>query len=205
MPCMVVKTDVLVILMEGPRPSFLTEEGVTMQIKTMDDLLKAFRKDLASGEVSITDSLRDASGASLSEVSRKGLEDGAQALAEYLREWIQKLYDSYSPTEYFENKRTGLLKASVKTVVEVDNGELVGKVYFDDALAWRDSFMDKQPRGYLPRLLNTGWKVRANVSFKDKYHMGHYNGYGFMQGAIEDAMSDPRLDGIQIEFKDPFD
>lgn len=182
---------------------------MAIKINNMNELIKDFKTRINGGDKTAIDSLKSENGIGFSKINKDVLKTAAEALKFYLQKWILNYYNSYYPSVY---PRTGQFYDSLLVNVTSIDGKLTAKVYFDDNKVIRDSiWTDKnpnQPKGYLPALLNDGWKVTKG-GHKDIHRFGFFEGTHFIEAAIKDAENDPKFKNIHIipptKFKDnPF-
>lgn len=97
-------------------------------------------------------------------------------LERLIQDEIDKYYDSYDPVQY---ERTYRFKSSLRMSNPIKTGtnEWSIEIYFDKDLADHEG-------AYVPTLINEGWDYR-NKTDKDIYRFTHYEGYNFINKAVE--------------------
>lgn len=123
--------------------------------------------------------------------------------AERLKGLIQKHIDeylaSYSPKGSWNySRKWGTLKDCLLVNPKVYNRSI--DVYFDEDKAWGESVIDlnKWGWGFKPILIDQGWQVGDDVPFRHVYRFGWYEGYHFLQRAI-DEFQNTNPYGLHIE------
>ena len=105
--------------------------------------------------------------------------------AQQLRSWINRFiaiyYDNYSPAVY---QRTYVFRNSLE-MPEIVNEEAV--IRFDSKMARHKSLFGGG-YGYVPSLINYGWRWRRQPS-KPIYRFTYYEGDHFLEDAIHAYMS----------------
>lgn len=109
----------------------------------------------------------------------------SRILANCIMEELDAMYESYSPSVY--NRTHNLYNSvdidnEVKVDVKASGTELSVRVFFDDG-ATHESFDGRDVN--TAYLMNYGWEVKKDVWFKDIYHFGHYEGFHFIEKAIQ--------------------
>lgn len=109
------------------------------------------------------------------------LEEEGKRLYKLVKKYIDKYYSSYHPNVY---ERTYRFKQSLRiSPVKLENNSLAVEVYFDDAYAYHPSVLGGKD-GYVPLLINDGWRWK-DIS-KAPYRFSHYEGFNFVERAIEE-------------------
>lgn len=166
-----------------------------MRFKNESEMVKYFQKQLDNGNTEAFKSSKNNMNG-IPVVSKTELQEAAVILKEYLYKRIKDYFDSYDPSVY---ERTGKFLDSLEVEpIQVD-GVQSYRVFFDNSKVIRDSMFGGSP-GFLPDLLDSGWTVGENVSFRNIPHLGFFEGAGFISNAIADAENDERFKGINITF-----
>lgn len=94
---------------------------------------------------------------------RKVLNDAGRTLEKYLKEELQKYFNSYDPVEYV---RTGDTLKSIKVgqPKKISINEWSLEITFDDGLANHPSVFGQED-GYTPWLLEVGWDISGKVGY----------------------------------------
>lgn len=108
------------------------------------------------------------------------LKSEAERLKGLIQKYIEQYYASYEPSVY---RRTNNLRNSVRVNTKVYNRSI--DVYFDEDQNW-DPGVINGPTGFVPILIDAGWRVKSDVWFAKKWHFGFYEGYHFIQSAIDE-------------------
>ncbi len=164
-----------------------------MRFKHANDIGKFIQSKLNSGDIGALKGFKDAKGNALPLVSQTELEEAANALKDYLYNRIKDYFDSYDPSVY---ERTGAFLESLQVEPVTRDGIQSFRVFFGEG-AVRDSLWDGQPQGDLPALLNDGYQVSSGWH-KGIPHFGFFEGFGFIQSAIDDAAIDDRFKNLRI-------
>ncbi len=168
-----------------------------MRFKSSSDMARYIQQQINSGNTDALKSFKDKKGnAAIPVVSSSELQEAADALKQYLYNRLKDYFDSYSPVEY---QRTGKLLESLRVEPVTRDGVQSYRVFFDQSGAVRDSLWDGQPQGDLPALLNDGYQVSSGWH-RGIEHFGFFEGFGFIQNAMDDALVDPRFKGVKIEY-----
>ncbi|MCM3394846.1 hypothetical protein M3651_20910 [Cytobacillus oceanisediminis] len=110
------------------------------------------------------------------------LSSAARQLEKYMKNELDKYFNSYTPQEY---RRTGKTVESIKVGEPRKHSinEWAIEIYFDEELVNHDSVMGDQPKGYTPWLLEVGWDIRDKVDF-DAPMFTHHPGTEFVKKAV---------------------
>ncbi len=125
----------------------------------------------------------------------KMLKSELKRLEQYIKEELQKYFDSYEPTVYV---RTGDTMRSI-TLSEpyLDGDSLCAEITFDEGLANHPSVMGRnQPDGYTPHLLQEGWSISASVQPRVAYFTDH-PGSNYLLNAIARFNADNKY-GLKV-------
>lgn len=110
------------------------------------------------------------------------LADEAVRLKGLVRKHIWLWYQSYSPVEY---ERTHNLVNTVRIAPVKQNGDEISvRVYFDHDEATYPSVFPGGEEGFVPILIDQGWRVKKDVWFRDIHMFGHFEGAGFVAAAV---------------------
>lgn len=108
----------------------------------------------------------------------------AARLELYMKEELEKYFQSYQPKKY---KRTGntLESFRIEEPEAHEDGTASIKITFDPALAYHPSVMDEetQPEGYTPWLLEVGWDISDKVPGKPMF--SEHPGVAYVKKAVE--------------------
>lgn len=104
------------------------------------------------------------------------LHEAGIELEKLIQDEIDMYYSSYDPVQY---NRTYKFKNSLRMSNPIKTGvnEWTIEIYFDKDLADHDG-------AYVPTLIDEGWDYR-NRTNKDIYRFTHYEGYNFIEKAVE--------------------
>lgn len=114
---------------------------------------------------------------------KKALRESARLLEKYMKEELDRYFDSYSPTVY---ERTGdtLKSFRVSDPKKVGLNDWSIEIYFDDGLANHKSYIGSdQPDGYTPWLLEVGWNIEDKVGYSRSMFTKH-PGTGYIRKAV---------------------
>ncbi len=108
------------------------------------------------------------------------LEQAGELLKDCIQIYIDEFYQSYEPHIY---TRTYDFQNSLRISPVSSNGivHTIG-VYFDQDMATHPSLWGGED-GYLPFLLNDGWKWKNDTT--NIYRFSHYDGFHFIEQGIE--------------------
>lgn len=112
---------------------------------------------------------------------KKALRESARLLEKYMKEELNRYFDSYTPSVY---ERTGntLKSFRVSEPRKVGLNDWSIEIYFDDGLANHPSVMG-QEEGYTPWLLEVGWNIEDKVGYSRPMFTKH-SGIGYIKKAV---------------------
>lgn len=128
------------------------------------------------------------------------LKSETQRFKDILQDCIDDYYNSYMPVIYKRGAHGGNLRDSltVDNVCKISsNGKTLTCSVLVDEDAIHESILDGSDANVF-WLLNDERAVKKNVSFKNIYRMGYYEGYHFVEKAVEEFERTNRY-GIKVE------
>lgn len=131
-------------------------------------------------------------------IDSKILKQEAERLKELIAKYIRLYYESYSPRKYVRyNPYNMAQRLRVKPMRE-EKGFII---CFDEDFVWGESVVSPGTMyGFEPILIDTGWQVNPKVTFSNVYRFGYYEGYHFIEKAIQEFNKDnPYGIGVKIE------
>ena len=111
---------------------------------------------------------------------------------EYLRSYVSQYYSDVSPGMGSNGyARTNMLMNLISSLQFDPNlvgfNRITSEMNYHLSIPYyaSRSFFGSSVDGYdVVSLINDGWSVKANVWFKERWHMGYYEGYHFIDRAI---------------------
>lgn len=128
------------------------------------------------------------------------LKNETKRFKDILQDCIDDYYNSYMPVVYKRGAYGGNLREAltVDNVCKISsNGKTLTCSVLVDEDAIHESILDGSEANAF-WLINDGWNVKKDVWFKDIYRFGHYEGYHFVEKAVEEFERTDKY-GIKVE------
>lgn len=130
------------------------------------------------------------------------LKSETKRLKKIIQQHIDYYYMSYSPKVY--NRTHGLQNSlTVDDLCEMSasKNKIICKIIINDNAIHPSLFGGEA--GNVFWLINSGWEVKKDVCFRDIYRLGYFEGYHFLENAIEEFESTSKYK-ITVEVIKPY-